>query len=378
MEKGLYIAFEFEYNPDILQDKNALTNGIQKKVFFQFRTFERYGYHMDFYNPYSERKHSIERFLRRCPFHYLNSWNFDFGKISEYEFIYIRKMWFMDGDLIFFLRKVRDINPAIKIILEVPTYPYDSEGKKINMIPLKIKDKKWRKQLYKYVDRIVTYSDHDEIFGIQTIKSVNAIDFESCKRTGNNLDEHNINMIACSSLYYWHGYDRIIEGLYRYYIDNPQIPVNVYIVGNGAEFDNYKKMIDKYNLSSHVFLVGGKYGTELDDIYNKCVIGLDSMGRHRSGVFYNSSLKGKEYCAKGLVIISGVKTELDDDPTVDFYYRIPANDEPVNIQDILAFYFQLMQKRCITDVQNGIMEYAEKNFDFFIAMKSVVDFIKQK
>ena len=101
------------------------------------------------------------------------------------------------------------------------------------------------------------------------------------------------------------------------------------------------------------------------------------MGRHRSGVFYNSSLKGKEYCAKGLVIISGVKTELDDDPTVDFYYRIPANDEPVNIQDILVFYFQLMQKRCITDVQNGIMEYAEKNFDFFIAMKSVVDFIKQ-
>lgn len=43
------------------------------------------------------------------------------------------------------------------------------------------------------------------------------------------------------------------------------------------------------------------------------------MGRHRSGVSFNSSLKGKEYCAKGLIIVSGVKTELDLDG--EFLYK---------------------------------------------------------
>ncbi|MFK5655764.1 hypothetical protein ACIA4K_04025 [Lactobacillus delbrueckii subsp. bulgaricus] len=60
-----------------------------------------------------------------------------------------------------------------------------------------------------------------------------------------------------------------------------------------------------------VSMVGKKEKEELDYYYNICDIGIDSMGRHRSNVYYNSSLKGKEYLAKGLPIVLGVTTELD-------------------------------------------------------------------
>jgi hypothetical protein len=53
--------------------------------------------------------------------------------------------------------------------------------------------------------------------------------------------------------------------------------------------------------------------SSLNDIYNISDIAIDSLGRHRSNVMYNSTLKGKEYCAKGLPIVSGVKTEFDYD-----------------------------------------------------------------
>lgn len=376
MKKGLFIAFEFSYNENI--DK---ISGIEKKIYFQIQTFIKYGYKMDFYNPYVNRRHNIEKYLRRLPFHYLLKWKFNYNKINEYDFIYIRKQWFMDGDLIKFLKNVKKVNPSIKILIEVPTYPYDSEGKKWDMIPLKIKDKKWRKQLYKYVDRIVTYSDDPSIFNIPTICIPNAIDYNTYKRNCVMCNTPDVvNIMACASLYYWHGYDRAIEGLYHYVYDNTddKQQVHLFIVGDGAEYEKYKKKIIDYKLEEYVTLAGPCYGHELDRIYDKCVIGLDSMGRHRSGVYYNSSLKGKEYCAKGLIIVSGVKTELDLSSDYPYYYRIPADDTPLDFYSIIRFYNELLGGETIEKIQNNIMEYAKEHYDFEIALKPVQEYLRER
>lgn len=375
-KRGLFIAFEFNYNADLL--KKGSYDGIEKKIYHQINTFKNYGYDMDFCNPYRNRKHSIERIFRRLPFHCFERWDFNFDKVKKYDFIYIRKIWFMDGDLIFFLKKVKKIKPDIRIILEIPTYPYDQEGKQIDMIPLKIKDKFWRTRLSLYVDRVVTYSKDDIIFNIETIKTSNAIDYESAKRTGNDLCNDKINMIACGNLYYWHGFDRAIEGLRLYYNKGCKKEINLYIVGYGNENEKYEKMIKEYNLSKHVFLVGAAYGNELDSIYSKCVVGLDSMGRHRSGVFYNSSLKGKEYCAKGLIIISGVETELDGKSDYKFYYRVPATDEAIDFEDFLSYYNKLICDSSIEKIQKEIMSFAENNFDFSVVMDPIRKYIENQ
>ena len=376
-KSGLYLAFEFEYDKCLLENKANIASGIEKKIYHQFKTFESYGYEIEFYNPYINRKHSIERILRRLPFHYLYKWNYNLEKIKNFDFIYIRKMWFMDGDLILFLKAAKKINPSIKILLEIPTYPYDSEGKKMNMIPLKIKDKFWRKFLYKYVDRIVTYSDDNEIFNIRTIKTSNAIDFLSSKRSY-TIKEFNktYNFIACASLHYWHGYDRAIEGLYQYYLNNNCKNIKLYIVGEGEEFQNLRNMIYKYKLEKNVDMLGFKSGQELDNIYNKCVIGLDSMGRHRSGVRFNSSLKGKEYCAKGLFIVSGVETELDLDKNFKYYYRIPADDSPVDFEKIISSFEDSIENNSIEHMQEEIINYAKENFDFSVAMLPIKLYIE--
>ncbi len=375
LQKGLYVSFDFEYNSAILEKS---ISGIEKKIYYQIQTLKDYGYDMIFYNPYIKRNHSIEKFLRRMPFHYLKKWDFDYTIVEKLDFVYIRKMWFMDGDIILFLKKVKQLNPNIKICLEIPTYPYDKEGKKWDMIPLKIKDRKWRKYLKNFVDRIITYSNDDMIFGIQTIKISNAISFSDTQRTKNNVPDNVINMIACGNLYYWHGFDRAIEGLAEYYQSNYDKELNLYIVGDGAEYITYKQLIEKYHLQNHIFLIGSKYGKELDEIYDKCSVGLDSMGRHRSNVFFNSSLKGKEYCAKGLVIISGVETELDYDKDYPYYYRVEADNTPVDFEKFLKFYNRLIRKEEIEEIQNKIILYAKEKFDFKVAMNPVQKFIESE
>lgn len=378
MKKGLYIAFEFVYNSQLLDKEKSSVSGIERKIYFQYKVFEKYGYKMHFYNPYINRKHSIERVLRRLVFHSFIPWNINYAMIQDIDFIYVRKAWFMDGDFILFLKKVKRINPDIKIVLEIPTYPYDAEGKNIDMIPLKIKDKFWRKKLYKYIDKIITYSEDKEIFNISTINTSNAVDIKTCKRKRKSTTKYPINMIACASLYYWHGFDRAIEGIKNYYAEEKdnKVELNLYIVGNGEEYPIYQKLISKYSLEEHVFLVGAKYGEDLDCIYDTCQIGLDSMGRHRSGVLYNSSLKGKEYCAKGLMIVSGVRTELDDATDFDFYYRIPADDSPVNFDEIIMFYNNHTKTKSIDEIQEEIVEYADEHFDFSVVMKPIQEYIE--
>jgi len=376
--KGLFIAFEFEYNANLFDGDKKCIDGVEKKIFYQYTSFEKNGIEMTFYNPYKGKKHSVERILRRFPFHYLTKWQYNIDEIVSNDFIYIRKMWFMDGDLIRFLQKIKEIKPNMIILLEVPTYPYDNEGNKLDMIPLKMKDKKWRKRLYKYVDRIVTYSDDDFIFKIPTIKSSNAIDFATVKRKENHCDGNQINMIACANLYYWHGFDRAIEGLYRYYEKKPNGKINLYIVGDGEEKAVYEEMVNQYKLNNHVFVVGGQYGEKLDELYSRCTVGLDSMGRHRSGVSYNSSLKGKEYCAKGLIIISGVKTELDSYDNYSYYYRVPASDEMIDFEKFEQYYNNLLKVEDVLLIQNNIMSFAKQHFDYSIAMKPIIDFLNNR
>lgn len=379
-KRGLYIAYEFNYKRDTtLSDSGVELSGIDKKIYNHIHSFEKQDIEMLFYNPYLKRCHRIERILRRLPFHFLHKWDFDYKTLDKLDFIYIRKQWFMDGDTILFLKKVKTYRPNIKIVLEIPTYPYDNEGKAVSMIPLKIKDKFWRKYLKRYIDRVITYSNDKEIFGIETIVVSNAIDYESAKRESlYSVDNLNfpINMIACASLYYWHGYDRAIEGLHNYYSSSKRNrELNLYIVGEGREKEKLERMVYEYHLEDHIKITGGLYGRPLDDIYNKCLIGLDSMGRHRSGVFYNSSLKGKEYCAKGLIIVSGVETELDSASDFPFYIRIPADDSPVDFEEVVDKCNLLFGKYEIVDIQKSIMNYAKEHFDFESTMKTVIEYL---
>ena len=216
---------------------------------------------------------------------------FRFEKFDKYiidnkiEYVYIRYS-FSDPSFIYFLKKIR---PYVrKIFIEIPTYPYDNEAKNNlrNSIYLNIFDKRFRGYLKKYVDKIVTFSNDDEIFGIQTIKITNGIDVENIKLREKKeyADKKEINIIGVALISFWHGYDRVISGLNEYYQkngDQSDYIIKFHIVGDGPELQNLKNIVNKYNLSKYIFFYGIKNEKELDDIFDKCDIAIVSLGIHR-------------------------------------------------------------------------------------------------
>ncbi|WMJ84228.1 hypothetical protein ACS3UN_08290 [Oscillospiraceae bacterium LTW-04] len=372
--RGVYLTTYDITNP---------SDGVAKKIVSQIKCFENAGFDMIIVdandipsgNYYKFRK-IISKFLATayvtgCLYDYLIN-NIDLNTV---DFIYIRK-GYCDIRQIHALKKIKRINPSIKILMEIPTYPYDQEfggRRRFLAIP---RDKKARKYLYKYLDRIVTYSVDPVIFGIPTLRISNGIDYK--KVSLKNTKTHDgINIIAVALFDYWHGYDRILMGIANQKDVVKTNGVVFHMVGEGRALTKYKEIVEENSLEDNVVFHGRLFGEALETIYDVCDIGIDTLARHRVGVNYNSTLKGKEYCAKGLPIISGVITELDD-MNCDYYHRVPANDDAVLIDEIVDFYHCMYDGKDAALVAESIRKQSQQIFHFPNTFASIVEYIKKK
>ena len=255
-----------------------------------------------------------------------------------------------------------------KIILELPTYPYDLEIKKDNIFT-KL-DKKYRLNLYKYVDRIVTYSDDEEIFGIKTIKISNGIDIEKISIASKlKFNNNEINFISVAQIAFWHGIDRFILSMAEYYKNNPKEIIKFHIVGDGDKkiINNLKEIVRVNKLEEYVIFYGYKSGQKLDEIYSKSDIGVGGLAAFKQGLISGSALKNREYCAKGLpFIISYIDKGFNNQK---FVYQVSNDESLFDLNKIIDWYKNLKM------TSQSIRKYAEDNLTWDKQMKKVIDYI---
>ncbi|MFD1851260.1 glycosyltransferase [Oceanobacillus bengalensis] len=356
--------------------------GIWKKIKMQVNYFEKKKISVDILDVKRDTNHRIlNAILKRIPYVGIHRWSINFEDIKNTDYVYIRYEK-SDYQFVKSLKTIKETNPKIKVLVEIPTYPYDNEGQiSISNILIILKDRRNRRKMYKYVDRIITFSDDQFIFGIPTIRVSNAVNTQNITPKKIITSSMAINVIAVANFAFWHGYDRFIKGLYNYYNSDNRNKESIilHLVGIGNELEHYKSLVSKYKLEKKVIFYGKMEGRELDEIYDKCDIGLDALGRHRSKVYYNSTLKGKEYGAKGLPIISGVRTELDNHEDFKYYLRVPAEDSPIDMIKVIHFYNEIYNSiESKEEIINNIRNYTESNFDVNVVWEKVVNFLKNK
>lgn len=356
MINGIYICSGIDFD--------SKSSGITNKIKKQIKVLQTIG-KVDLICINNNLKRKVDKIKFILPFFYSSYEKRMIGIKSSKEinwnqicYVYIRRITFCKG-FIDMLRDIKKNNPNILILMEIPTYPLNGEYRGMKKI-MRYFNNYYTKKMYKYVDYIITYSKDNKIWGIKTVQISNAIDFEEITEKI-FYQSKSLNLIAVAKFNFWHGYDRVIKGLKEYYQNNKRnLSVFLYLVGDGKVLSKYKKLVREYHLEEYVIFTGPKYGVELDELYNKCQIALDAMGRHRSKVYYNSSLKGKEYGAKGMPIISGVKTEIDFYPNFEYYYRVPANDASIDIEKIIDFYNKI-NIRPAEEIIKEIRSFNRKN-----------------
>ncbi len=299
-------------------------------------------------------------------------------KKVKYDGSYIRYV-FADGAFQGVLKELK--KAGTKTIIEIPTYPYDAELKDCleNKVVLLL-DKMYRSRMKNYVYRISTYSRDKEIYGIPAFQIVNGLVFDKVSLVEHDVtedDQRKISMIAVADLASWHGYDRLLEGMGRYYQKGGQRQMHFYLVGSGKELEQYQKIVEKYDLSKKVTFCGSLYGEALDEVYNKANVAIECLGAHRKGLKLSSSLKSREYAAKGLPMITSVDIDVFPKGEYPYICHLKGEEKPVNIEKIIEFYDKIYSGNSYDEVAEQIRAYAKKLCDMEVAMKPIKDILSE-
>ena len=193
--------------------------------------------------------------------------------------------------------------------------------------------KKHKNDLHEVIDLMLTEGIIEDFYGIPCIEFGMGIDVDKYLIHDyiGNKQELNLLMVGCDSVY--HGTDRIVKSLVNYYAQNPQIAINLHLVGDILKKD--KKLISKANLGNKIICYGKKYGAELDKIYAKCNIALGPLAQHRIQK-KDTGLKTKEYVARGIpYLYTGEEFKIEKE--YPYILQLEDSENLIDFNEIIEF-----------------------------------------
>ena len=241
-----------------------------------------------------------------------------------------------------------------KIYWEIPTW--GENVKSVSRIILQNHENLMYNYLKNYM-RIVAVSSGQE--GKDSIIFINnGVDIETIPMN-ENKEHTGINLICLATFSYWHGYDRLINGMKNYYDSydsSKDKEINLYMVGNGYYVEELKKQVKQNGVNKYVHFVGVLTGEPLNDFFKNMDVAVGNLGFFRKGVISDTSIKIREYCARGIPFITALK--VNDFPS-DFPYifHVPMDESYVDIRSICEFYNSIDKSRMLLEMR----EFAKDN-----------------
>jgi len=283
--------------------------------------------------------------------------------LTKYDMLYIRYGLSFAG-FISFLRRSKENNSKLKILLEFATFPYSEEWTGAKGLIVKKVDGHYRKKLSKNVDHVIHLGDEKEILGMPCINSENGIELTDIKVRKKQNDSNKVNLIAVGKWQFWHGLDRLIRGLSE---SERKEEVSLVVVGEGPENQVLEKLVTEKGLSDQVDFVGNRVGTQLDDLFDNADLGIGTLGMHRKGITIDSSLKHREYASRGLPFILCAKDKdfLEKEEFVKYYEE---TDSAIEIKSLIEY-----AKKTRKIDPDKIRTFANKNLSWEAKISKILD-----
>ncbi|WP_251623361.1 glycosyltransferase [Odoribacter lunatus] len=327
--------------------------GISKKILAQVKAIEKLGYRCQLGRFVMDGEGESHYYIGNskiytygsgiiCKFRKIYCYsaiaNYLISKKNVIKCVYIRYTQFSNIFSAYFFKRLYD--SSINILLEIPTYPYDGEFCYTSLKSYRIIEERiTRKKFMSYVNKIVTFSNNDYIFGKRTFIINNAIDLETIPLRKIESSMNEINLIGVADLSFWHGYDRIIYGIKNYLQEGENdLVIKFHIVGSypgGEEYEKLKRLAKSLKVEDYVICYGTKSGEYLNKLFNKANLAIGCLGCHRKGILEVQSLKNVEYAARGIPFIySEINNHFDNQIYV--LKEVP-DDSPIDIKELIRF-----------------------------------------
>lgn len=371
--RGYYIYYRDIYDP------KWSCQGVERKIAGQIAAFNRAGCNCELL--VCPQPETVPGMVSSCLPFFPDGIDWpDVSKLANADYVYLRRPRFISKDLVRFLQQLKVANQKVLVIFELPTYPYDNEMKTPRIFAAYLKDKRHRSELQSCVDYIADLSGSQEIFGIPTIQITNGVDLTSvtARSESGDIASGTLDLLLASSFAPWHGVDRLIRGLDRYYNqEGGTRDIHLHLCGDGVEIPRLKDLASKASLDDRITFYGQLSKSQLSDVYDKCSMAIASLGLHRIGISTSATLKSREYLAKGIPFVYEGEVDVFIKEPVDFCMQVPYDDSAISIDDVIAFHDSLYGRYSEGRLIASIRNYAEEHVSVDAAMRNVTDYLNE-
>lgn len=273
---------------------------------------------------------------------------------DQFELSYIRFHYF-DPFFNQMLKKLKE--KKIFTIVESHSYPYRTFNSLKALLTNSV-DILFESSGKKLIDLVSVIGTSKNIWGRKTISIENSVDFyEIPIQKKIKGPDNQIRMISVTYEREYHGFDRLIKGLKKYYELGGKIDFQINLVGKYLK--QTVLLVKKLDLENNVHFHGLKNGEDLINVYNHSDIAIGALG-NRSNAEYGSTIKTKEYFAIGIPFINGWK-EYSFDDSYPYVLRFDWKNDEIDFQKIEEFYKTIGNN---ANVSTEMREFAKEHFSY--------------
>lgn len=257
-------------------------------------------------------------------------------------------------------------------VYEIPTFP-QTEAQMSGLRSLFVRySKKFDQSFHNLIDAYVLIGEDagGKFRGKPAINIENGIDVSNVPVRKPRCEDK-LHILALASMSYWHGYDRLIRSLAQYK-GNEKIVIHMVGGNDGGCLDEWKELTTQLGLDDSVVFHGQMTGNALEEMFDMCDIGVNSLAMYRKGFAVTMELKAREYIARGLPFVCAVEDPALSDSEETFWLRIPNDDSIPDMEQIVKFALDM--KKDISHVSK-LRKLAENRMTWEMQYKKVFDVV---
>lgn len=259
----------------------------------------------------------------------------------------------------------------IKVLYDIPTYPYYAEqfrnsNRKYRTLGRLTLDTIFWPCIYNYITKLVVIKSNSQIHMYKKmIEITNGADVDSVvEKKYAPMVPDKVSMVTVGTLYPYHGYDRVMKGLFEYNRKKNVIPVEFHIVGESPTIEIMKNQVQELGLKN-VFFHGIKTTQELNVMYDEYDIGLGSVSLHRRNADIDTTIKVIEYYCRGVVVATSGKSPMDQYDT-QMTIHVVDDDNPLDISLLIDEY-----RKISTEKKKEISKLGKEKFSWDYIMSQL-------
>jgi len=169
----------------------------------------------------------------------------------------------------------------------------------------------------------------------------------------------------------WHGYDRVIralalEGGEKLVFD---------LVGDGPARSGLEALAERVGVRARVRSHGVVTGAALNALFDQAHLAVGSLAEHRRGCSISTTLKLREYCARGVpFVFAGEDPDFSSLEGSTGWRQVEMTDEPLD-PAMLQTFARAANRR---EVRASLRRYAEQRLTWVTKLEPVVAEIRAR